>query len=129
MFLQGPLKAVLELGGSDAFVVLDDAGPGIPAFDEETLGPPAAITVAPDDEDAVRPANATTYGLGLSVWTADPAVASPRPDGSPAARFVNAIVASDPHLPFGGTRHSGYDRELAVADIREFTNSTYWVAA
>ncbi|MDX2697422.1 hypothetical protein [Streptomyces ipomoeae] len=65
----------------------------------------------------------------MSVWTADPAVASPRPDGSPAARFVNAIIASDPHLPFGGTRHSGYDRELAVAGIREFTNSTYWVAA
>ncbi|MFD5478625.1 aldehyde dehydrogenase family protein [Streptomyces hawaiiensis] len=111
--------------------VLSDTGPGMPAFDEETFGPLAAIAVARDDEDAVRLANATPYGLGLSVWTADPSrgVALARRVTSGAA-FVNAIVASDPRLPFGGTKRSGHGRELAAAGIREFTNTrTYWVTA
>jgi succinate-semialdehyde dehydrogenase/glutarate-semialdehyde dehydrogenase len=111
--------------------VLGDTGPGMPAFDEETFGPLAAIAVARDDEDAVRLANATPYGLGLSIWTADPSrgVALARRITSGAA-FVNAIVASDPRLPFGGTKRSGHGRELAAAGIREFTNTrTYWVTA
>ncbi|WP_416974084.1 aldehyde dehydrogenase family protein [Streptomyces sp. 4F14] len=111
--------------------VLADTGPGMPVFDEETFGPLAAITVARDDEDAVRLANATPYGLGLSVWTSEPSrgVALARRITSGAA-FVNAIVASDPRLPFGGTKRSGYGRELAAAGIREFTNTrTYWVTA
>ncbi|WP_308400715.1 aldehyde dehydrogenase family protein [Streptomyces sp. AS02] len=110
--------------------VLADTGPGMPAFDEETFGPPAALTVAQDDEDAVRLANATAYGLGLSVWTADPGrgVALARRITSGAA-FANAIVASDPRLPFGGTKRSGYGRELAAACVREFTNMrTYWIS-
>lgn len=110
--------------------VLADTGPGMPAFDEETFGPLAALAVAQDDEDAVRLANATVYGLGLSVWTADPArgVALARRITSGAA-FVNAVVASDPRLPFGGTKRSGHGRELAAAGIREFTHArTYWVA-
>ncbi|MFI8895504.1 aldehyde dehydrogenase family protein [Streptomyces paradoxus] len=111
--------------------VLADTGPGMAAFDEETFGPLAAITVAQDDEDAVRLANATAYGLGLSIWTAEPGrgVALARRITSGAA-FVNAIVASDPRLPFGGTKRSGHGRELAAAGIREFTNTrTYWVTA
>ncbi|QWB27807.1 MULTISPECIES: aldehyde dehydrogenase family protein [Streptomyces] len=111
--------------------VLADTGPGMPAFDEETFGPLAALTVARDDEDAVRLANATAFGLGVSVWTADPGrgVALARRVTSGAA-FVNAIVASDPRLPFGGTKRSGHGRELAAAGIREFTNTrTYWVTA
>ncbi|GAA4081684.1 NAD-dependent succinate-semialdehyde dehydrogenase [Streptomyces shaanxiensis] len=110
--------------------VLADTGPGMPAFDEETFGPLAALTVAQDDEDAVRLANATAYGLGLSVWTADPGrgAALARRITSGAA-FVNAIVASDPRLPFGGTKRSGYGRELAAAGIREFTNTrAYWIS-
>ncbi|MPY56171.1 aldehyde dehydrogenase family protein [Streptomyces spongiae] len=109
--------------------VLAGTGPGMAAFDEETFGPLAAIAVAADDDEAVRLANATSFGLGLSVWTARP------PRGIELARritsgaaFVNAIVASDPRLPFGGTKRSGYGRELAAAGIREFTNTrTYWV--
>jgi len=110
--------------------VLADTGPGMPAFDEETFGPLAALAVARDDDHAVRLADATVYGLGLSIWTADTArgVALARRITSGAV-FVNAVVASDPRLPFGGTKRSGYGRELATAGIREFTNTrTYWVA-
>ncbi|MEI5522030.1 aldehyde dehydrogenase family protein [Streptomyces brasiliscabiei] len=110
--------------------VLAGTGPGMPAFDEETFGPLAALTVARDD-DAVRLADATVYGLGLSVWTSDPArgVALARRVTTGAA-FVNAVVASDPRLPFGGTKRSGHGREPAAAGIREFTNTrTYWVSA
>ncbi|MEU1576746.1 aldehyde dehydrogenase family protein [Streptomyces collinus] len=111
--------------------VLADNGPGMAAFDEETFGPLAALAVAQDDEDAVRLADATAFGLGLSVWTADAArgVGLARRITSGAA-FVNAVVASDPRLPFGGTKRSGHGRELAAAGIREFTNTrTYWVTA
>ncbi|MEU1513288.1 aldehyde dehydrogenase family protein [Streptomyces sp. NPDC005811] len=110
--------------------VLVDTGPGMPAFDEETFGPLAAVTVARDDDEAVRLAEASVFGLGLSVWTADTrrGVALARRVTSGAA-FVNAVVASDPRVPFGGTKRSGYGRELAAAGIREFTHTrTYWVA-
>ncbi len=110
--------------------VLADTGPGMAAFDEETFGPLTALAVARDDDDAVRLANATPFGLGLSIWTADTTrgLELARRVTSGAA-FVNAVVASDPRLPFGGTKRSGYGRELATAGIREFTNTrTYWVA-
>jgi acyl-CoA reductase-like NAD-dependent aldehyde dehydrogenase len=104
-------------------------GPGNPVFDEETFGPVAALTVARDEDHAVELADATMYGLGLSVWTADAA------RGAEFARritsgavFVNAVVASDARLPFGGTKRSGYGRELAADGLREFVNTrTYWV--
>ena len=110
--------------------VLLDAAPGMPAFDEETFGPVAAVAVAVDEDDAIRLANATQYGLGLSVWgrSTERAVAVARQITSGAA-FVNAVVASDPRVPFGGTKRSGYGRELAEAGILEFTNQrTYWVS-
>jgi acyl-CoA reductase-like NAD-dependent aldehyde dehydrogenase len=110
--------------------VLLDTGPGMPAFDEETFGPVAAVAVAADEDDAIRLANATPYGLGLSVWSrsTERAVGVARQITSGAA-FVNAVVASDPRVPFGGTKRSGYGRELAEAGILEFTNQrTYWVA-
>ncbi|GAA2330874.1 NAD-dependent succinate-semialdehyde dehydrogenase [Streptomyces violaceusniger] len=109
--------------------VLADTEPGMAAFDEETFGPLAAIAVASDEDDAVRLANATSFGLGLSVWTARSArgIEVARRITSGAA-FVNAVVASDPRLPFGGTKRSGHGRELADAGIREFTNTrTYWI--
>ena len=111
--------------------VLLNTGPGMPAFDEETFGPVAAVAVARDEQHAIDLANATPYGLGLSVWSSavDRAVTVARQVTSGAA-FVNAVVASDPRVPFGGTKRSGYGRELADAGVLEFTNTrTYWVAS
>jgi succinate-semialdehyde dehydrogenase/glutarate-semialdehyde dehydrogenase len=89
----------------------------------------AAVRVADDEDDAVRIANDTRLGLGASVWTADPerGVAVARRIRSGAV-FVNAVVATDVRMPFGGTRASGYGRELAAAGIREFCDvRTWWV--
>ncbi|TYP90714.1 NAD-dependent succinate-semialdehyde dehydrogenase [Blastococcus xanthinilyticus] len=109
--------------------VLADVVPGVPAYEEEVFGPVAVVIVARDEDDAVRIADDTRFGLGASVWTGDPArgIAVARRIRSGAA-FVNALVASDPRMPFGGTRASGYGRELAAAGIREFVNvRTWWV--
>jgi succinate-semialdehyde dehydrogenase/glutarate-semialdehyde dehydrogenase len=109
--------------------VLAGVAPGQPAYDEEIFGPVATVIVADGDDDAVRIANDTRFGLGASVWTADPdrGVAVARRIRSGAV-FVNAVVASDVRMPFGGTRASGHGRELAAAGIREFVNvRTWWV--
>ena len=109
--------------------VLAGTRPGITAFDEETFGPVAAIATAGTDAELAALANASEYGLGLSIWTADAdrAVRLARSISSGAV-FVNAVVASDPRLPFGGTKRSGHGRELAAAGIREFTTiRTYWI--
>jgi succinate-semialdehyde dehydrogenase/glutarate-semialdehyde dehydrogenase len=88
----------------------------------------AAVAIAADQAEAITLANATQYGLGLSVWSAEHGVEVARRITSGAA-FINAVVASDPRVPFGGTKNSGYGRELSIAGIREFTNTrTYWVA-
>lgn len=108
--------------------VLADTGPGMAVFDEETFGPVAAIAVAEDDADAIRLANATPFGLSVSIWSAskERAVKVAKRVTSGAA-FINAMTASDARVPFGGTKKSGYGRELADAGIREFTNiRTYW---
>lgn len=110
--------------------ILDAVGPGMPAYDEELFGPVAAILRVSDEAEAVRVANDTTYGLGGSVWTGDAArgerVAQQLECG---AAFVNAIVKSDVRLPFGGTKRSGFGRELAEHGIHEFTNvKTVYVA-
>ena len=110
--------------------VLTGTGPGMPVFDEETFGPVAAVAVARDEDHAVALADHTAYGLGLSVWSrsTERAVGVARRITSGAA-FVNAVVASDPRMPFGGTKRSGYGRELADAGLLAFTNQrTYWVA-
>jgi succinate-semialdehyde dehydrogenase/glutarate-semialdehyde dehydrogenase len=107
--------------------VLADVAPGQVAYDEEIFGPVATVIAADGDDDAVRIANDTRFGLGASVWTADPdrGVAVARRIRSGAV-FVNAVVASDVRMPFGGTRASGYGRELAAAGIREFVNVRTW---
>ncbi|MEX3955764.1 aldehyde dehydrogenase family protein [Trinickia sp. EG282A] len=110
--------------------VLGNTRPGIAAFDEETFGPVAAIAVAKNDEDAIRLANATQFGLSISIWSSsmDRALNIAK-RVTTGATFINAMTASDARVPFGGTKKSGYGRELATAGIREFTNTrTYWAA-
>ena len=103
--------------------VLVDVAPGMPAFDEETFGPAAAVVRAADEAEAVRLANASPYGLGGAVWSRDRARAE-RVAAAMDAGFVsvNGQVHSDPRLPFGGVKESGYGRELAEYGLREFVN-------
>jgi succinate-semialdehyde dehydrogenase/glutarate-semialdehyde dehydrogenase len=103
--------------------VLANVKPGMPAYEEELFGPVAAIIAARDEDDAVRIANDSVFGLGGAVFTTDPArgerVARRMEAG---ATFVNSLVASDPRLPFGGIKESGYGRELGPYGIKEFVN-------
>ena len=103
--------------------VLADVKPGMPAYSEELFGPVASIFSARDEADAVRIANDSIFGLGAAVFTRDVA------RGERVAReleagctFVNTLVASDPRLPFGGIKESGYGRELGTYGIKEFVN-------
>ena len=111
--------------------VLADVRPGMPAFDEELFGPVAAVVPAKNEQDAVRLANLSAFGLGAAVFTRDLARGErlARHELLAGSCFVNAFVKSDPRLPFGGIKGSGYGRELAAFGIREFVNvKTVWVA-
>jgi succinate-semialdehyde dehydrogenase/glutarate-semialdehyde dehydrogenase len=97
--------------------------PGMPLFDEEVFGPVAPIIIAKDTEEAVKLSNQSKFGLGVSLFTNDLKRAEDLiPRFEDGAVFVNALVKSDPRLPFGGTKRSGYGRELAMQGIREFVN-------
>lgn len=104
--------------------VLGGVRPGMPAFDEETFGPVAAIVPARDEEEAIELANATSFGLGACVFTQDLARGEriAREGLEAGSCFVNALVKSDNRLPFGGVKASGYGRELSAFGIREFVN-------
>ncbi|RQG99413.1 NAD-dependent succinate-semialdehyde dehydrogenase [Natrarchaeobius oligotrophus] len=109
--------------------ILTDVPRDCPAASEETFGPVAAVIRADDAEDAIEIANRTRYGLGGSVWTED-LERGERLAGRIEAGcvFVNEIVKSDPRVPFGGIKDSGYGRELSQQGIREFVNEkTVWV--
>ncbi len=113
--------------GTGAFYppsVLTDVKKGMPAYDEELFGPVAAIVPVKDEEEAIKVANDTVFGLGAAVFTKDTAKGEriAANEFEAGCCFVNAFVKSDPRLPFGGVKESGYGRELAHYGIKEFVN-------
>jgi acyl-CoA reductase-like NAD-dependent aldehyde dehydrogenase len=109
--------------------VLTDVRPDMPAGFEEVFGPVAAMIRAHDREDAMELANQTPYGLGSNLWTADLDNAKQLARRIEAGQvFINGMVVSDPRLPFGGVKLSGYGRELSEFGLREFVNiQTVWI--
>ena len=117
-------KKIEGIGNFYEPTVLANVTPGMAAFDEETFGPVAAITVADNAEHAVLLANTSDYGLGGSLWTGDVAraqrIARRLETGGV---FINGFPASNARIPVGGVKKSGYGRELSHFGLREFTNA------
>ncbi len=120
--------AKILLGGkrSNAYMeptVLGNVTPEMPVFKEETFGPAIGITTFKKDQDAIDLVNMSNFGLGVSIFTEDLEFAEKiAPEFEDGAVFVNELVKSDPRLPFGGTKISGYGRELSEDGIKEFVN-------
>ncbi len=103
--------------------ILTNVRKGMPVYEEEVFGPVASIIVAEDEDDAIRIANDTKYGLAASIWTKDIQKAKTLAQKIEAGSvYINAIVSSDVRMPFGGIKKSGYGRELSVYGLREFVN-------
>ena len=128
------MGAKLLLGGerNGAFykpTILSDVTPGMPVFDEEVFGPVFAVMEASSPEHALELSNKSKFGLGMQLFTASEHSAKLFIQGAEeGAVFVNAMVKSDPRLPFGGIKMSGYGRELSEEGIKEFVNiKTIWI--
>lgn len=126
--------ANLHVGGKreDAFfepTILTGVEPGMAVFDEETFGPVFAVTSASGDAQALALSNNSEFGLGMQVFTSSESSAELfMHEANEGAVFVNGLVKSDPRLPFGGVKRSGYGRELSAEGIREFVNvKTLWM--
>jgi succinate-semialdehyde dehydrogenase/glutarate-semialdehyde dehydrogenase len=141
--LHAQVQETLEAGGElvlggrnverDGFfyeaTIVAGVRPGMRMFDEEVFGPAAAVIRAEDASAAIALANASCYGLGSSIFTRDAERAQELAAQVEAGMvFINGMVASDPRLPFGGVKRSGYGRELSSFGIHEFVNiQTVWV--
>jgi succinate-semialdehyde dehydrogenase/glutarate-semialdehyde dehydrogenase len=115
-----------QIGNVGAFyepTILTDVKKGMPAYDEEVFGPVAAVIKVESIDEAIAVANDTPYGLGSSIWTKDIALAKELAGKIEAGSvYINSMMASDPRLPFGGIKKSGYGRELSHYGIKEFVN-------
>jgi succinate-semialdehyde dehydrogenase len=109
--------------------VLGGMTEGMPAFDEETFGPVAALTRVPDIAAAVNAANASQFGLSSNLWTKDIELARKIARGlDTGGVFINGVTASDPRVPVGGVKNSGYGRELSHFGAHAFVNAqTVWI--
>lgn len=131
------MGAKLRMGGHPlqrkgfyfAPAVVTDVTAGMPLFDEETFGPVMAVIKADSEEHAIQLANNSQYGLGGSLWSRDIEKAQQLARGIESGSvFINGMTKSDPRLPFGGIKNSGYGRELSHYGIKEFVNiKTIWV--
>jgi succinate-semialdehyde dehydrogenase / glutarate-semialdehyde dehydrogenase len=122
-------KRILGEGYFFEPTILTDLGKGMPAYDDEIFGPIASLIKVKDENEAVKVANDSFFGLGASLWTSDISkakeLACKIESGSV---FINGMVKSDPRLPFGGIKNSGYGRELSHYGIKEFVNvKTVWI--
>ncbi len=122
-------KIIGEKGFFYAPTILSNVKKGMPAYDEEIFGPVASVIVVESEEEAIRVANDTPFGLGSSIWTRDIEKAKKLASQIDAGSvFINGIVKSVPSLPFGGAKVSGYGRELSHYGIKEFVNiKTVWI--
>ena len=109
--------------------VLSGVKKGMPVFDEETFGPVMAIIPVENEDEAIKLANDSQFGLGAALWTSDLKHAeSLARQIESGAVFINGLVKSDPRMPFGGIKKSGFGRELSQFGIREFVNiKSIWI--